>query len=80
MCELQLADSVVVINDAGNGSAGEVILAKGALEPEQAADVVADSLDGGEFLILPHPEVADYYALRAAEPQRCLACGNSSAN
>ncbi|MGW3468710.1 SDR family oxidoreductase [Saccharopolyspora sp. NPDC000995] len=51
-------------------NAGEVILSKGALEPEQVADVVADSLDGEEFLILPHPEVADYYALRAAEPLR----------
>ncbi|MEV5538939.1 SDR family oxidoreductase [Saccharopolyspora shandongensis] len=53
-----------------SSNAGEVILAKGALEPEEVADVVADSLGSGEFLILPHPEVADYYALRAAEPQR----------
>lgn len=53
-----------------SGSAGKVLLDEGALEPEQVADVVADSLDSVEFLVLPHPEVADYYALRAAQPQR----------
>ncbi|MER7011847.1 SDR family oxidoreductase [Saccharopolyspora sp. NPDC000359] len=53
-----------------SGDAGKTLLDDGALEPEQVADVVADSLGSGEFLILPHPEVADYYALRAGQPQR----------
>ncbi|GAA0523278.1 dehydrogenase [Saccharopolyspora subtropica] len=53
-----------------SGTAGKVLLDDGALEPEEVADVVADSLDSGEFLILPHPEVAEYYALRAGDPQR----------
>ncbi|MER7078439.1 Short-chain dehydrogenase [Saccharopolyspora kobensis] len=53
-----------------SGSTGKTLLDDGALEPEQVADLVADSLDGGEFLVLPHPEVADYYALRAGQPQR----------
>ena len=57
-------------NDAGSGSAA--LLAEGALAPEAVADLVAASLDGGEFLILPHPEVADYYRLRASDPDRWL--------
>ncbi|MGP4018843.1 SDR family oxidoreductase [Saccharopolyspora sp. 5N708] len=57
-------------NMLGSSGAGKAILDDGALEPEQVAEVVAESLDSGEFLILPHPEVADYYALRAGEPQR----------
>ncbi|GLW29641.1 SDR family oxidoreductase [Actinoplanes regularis] len=57
-------------NARGSGSAA--LLANGALEPAAVADLVAESLDGNEFLILPHPEVADYYRLRAADPDRWL--------
>ncbi|MCI2421801.1 SDR family oxidoreductase [Saccharopolyspora sp. K220] len=57
-------------NMLGSSDASRALLDSGALEPEQVAEVVAESLDSGEFLILPHPEVADYYALRASEPQR----------
>jgi NAD(P)-dependent dehydrogenase (short-subunit alcohol dehydrogenase family) len=41
----------------------------GALEPEQVADAWVSSLSAGEerFLVLPHPEVADYYSYRAAD-------------
>lgn len=53
-----------------SGDTGKTLLDDGALEPDQVADLVADSLDSGEFLVLPHPEVADYYALRAGQPQR----------
>ncbi|BBH64706.1 dehydrogenase [Actinoplanes sp. OR16] len=57
-------------NDSGSGSAA--LLAEGALAPEAVADLAAASLDGGEFLILPHPEVAGYYRLRASDPDRWL--------
>ncbi|MEV6347762.1 SDR family oxidoreductase [Actinoplanes sp. NPDC051851] len=57
-------------NARGSGSAA--LLAEGALEPAAVADVVAGALEGNEFLILPHPEVRDYYALRATEPDRWL--------
>ncbi|MBE9375544.1 SDR family oxidoreductase [Saccharopolyspora sp. HNM0983] len=53
-----------------SGSAGETLLDAGALEPAQVADLVAESLDSGRFLVLPHPEVGDYYALRATDPGR----------
>lgn len=44
----------------------------GALEPEDVAEAAAAALAGEEFLVLPHPQVAGYYQLRAAEPDRWL--------
>ncbi|KAA9154833.1 SDR family oxidoreductase [Amycolatopsis acidicola] len=57
---------------AGTGTGGEMLMAASAIEPEQVADAVLDSLSDGRFLVLPHPEVADYYAARATEPDRWL--------
>ncbi|MEU8236912.1 SDR family oxidoreductase [Actinoplanes missouriensis] len=57
-------------NEGGSGSAA--LLAEGALAPEAVADQVAESLAGAGFLILPHAEVADYYRLRASDPDRWL--------
>lgn len=44
-----------------------------ALTPEQVADAVWEAMAGDEFLILPHPEVADYYKFRAARNEKWLA-------
>ncbi len=55
------------------GEAGRLLLAPGALEPEDVADAVVAGLGQGRFLILPHPEVAGYYAARAADPDSWLA-------
>jgi NAD(P)-dependent dehydrogenase (short-subunit alcohol dehydrogenase family) len=52
--------------------AGKLILADSAIQPEQVADAVIGALGDGRFLILPHPEVAGMYALRAAETDRWL--------
>ncbi|MHA6799178.1 SDR family oxidoreductase [Bounagaea algeriensis] len=46
------------------------LLAAEAVEPDQVAEMVLQALDDGRFLILPHPEVADYYTRRATDPQR----------
>lgn len=43
-----------------------------ALEPAQVADALWAALAGGEFLVLPHPEVADYYRGRVADTDRWL--------
>ena len=55
-----------------SGSASSTLLADGALEPAEVADVAAAAIEGEHFLILPHPEVADYYQLRAADTDRWL--------
>ena len=44
-----------------------------ALTPEQVADAWVASLEDDRFLVLPHHEVAGYYAARAADPDRWLA-------
>jgi NAD(P)-dependent dehydrogenase (short-subunit alcohol dehydrogenase family) len=54
-------------------SPSAALLAEGALEPGAVAAVVEEALKGDSFLILPHPEVADYYRLRASDPDRWLA-------
>ena len=55
-----------------SGSASATLLAEGALEPAEVASIVATAVEGDSFLILPHPEVADYYRLRAGDPDRWL--------
>ncbi|WP_199547052.1 SDR family oxidoreductase [Streptomyces sp. N35] len=55
------------------GSAGDLVLAPTAIEPEAVADALIQGMDEDRFLILPHPEVAEYYRVRAAEPDRWLA-------
>jgi NAD(P)-dependent dehydrogenase (short-subunit alcohol dehydrogenase family) len=57
---------------ASTGAAGDLVLTPNAIEPEDVADAVLDGIADERFLILPHPEVAGYYAARAAEPERWL--------
>ncbi|MGP3948910.1 SDR family oxidoreductase [Streptomyces sp. 7N604] len=54
------------------GSAGEIVLAPTAIEPEQVADALFDAMAEGRFLVLPHPEVAGYYESRVTENDRWL--------
>jgi NAD(P)-dependent dehydrogenase (short-subunit alcohol dehydrogenase family) len=53
---------------------GSATLAAGSLiEPEEVADAVVAALAEGRFLIMPHPEVAEYERRRAADRERWLA-------
>jgi short-subunit dehydrogenase len=54
------------------GHEGSVASVDGMLDPEVVADRVAEGLAAGRFLILPHPEVAEYTRRRAADPDRWL--------
>lgn len=51
---------------------GVEFLLAGALEPEQVADEVVDAIGRETFLILPHPEVADYFQRKAGDYDRWL--------
>lgn len=42
-------------------------------EPHEVADAVVEGLRDGRFLILPHPEVTDYFRRKAADYDRWLA-------
>ncbi len=43
-----------------------------ALEPDDVADSVVEAMAAGQFLILPHPEVADFFQRKAADYDRWL--------
>lgn len=49
------------------------MLRQGAIEPERVADMVVEGIHDERFLILPHPEVADYEQRRAGDRDRWLA-------
>ena len=51
---------------------GRGFLVDGALEPEQVADAVVNGLAAERFLILPHPEVAEYFRRKANDYDRWL--------
>jgi len=54
------------------GVGGQLIMGTSAIEPAQVADAVVDAFADDRFLILPHPEVAEYYATRATQTDRWL--------
>jgi NAD(P)-dependent dehydrogenase (short-subunit alcohol dehydrogenase family) len=60
-----------MLDDAG--PLQELLSHDTALEPEQVAETVWQGLQDDRFLILPHPEVRGYYALRAGDTDRWLA-------
>ncbi len=47
-------------------------LTAGALEPEAVAEAVVEEIRAERFLILPHPEVADYFRRKADDYDRWL--------
>jgi NAD(P)-dependent dehydrogenase (short-subunit alcohol dehydrogenase family) len=53
-------------------SAAPAILRESAIEPEQVADAVIQGLADERFLILPHPEVAEYFRRKAGDYDRWL--------
>ena len=57
---------------ANAGALEEVLSHDSALEPEEVAEAMWQAMADDRFLVLPHPEVADYYALRATQPDRWL--------
>ncbi|GAB3678395.1 SDR family oxidoreductase [Angustibacter aerolatus] len=49
------------------GALGEALLGPDAVDVEVVGDAVLHALGTGEFLVLPHPEVADYVRAKAAD-------------
>jgi NAD(P)-dependent dehydrogenase (short-subunit alcohol dehydrogenase family) len=56
-----------------NETTGPAFLLAGALEADAVAEHVVEGLRAERFLILPHPEVAEYVRRKAADPDRWLA-------
>jgi NAD(P)-dependent dehydrogenase (short-subunit alcohol dehydrogenase family) len=60
-------------SSTGNDAAVEQMALVGTvLEPEAVADAVLDAVREERFLVLPHPEVHDYFVRRATDTERWL--------
>ncbi|HUQ39194.1 MAG TPA: SDR family oxidoreductase [Acidimicrobiales bacterium] len=60
----------MLLGASGDGEGG--FLTPGAIEPEDLAGVVVEGLRDERFLILPHPEVAEYFQRKAGDYDRWL--------
>jgi NAD(P)-dependent dehydrogenase (short-subunit alcohol dehydrogenase family) len=54
------------------GRLGQVLLAPDAVDVSVVGDAVLAALGTGEFLVLPHPEVAGYLRAKADDPDGWL--------
>lgn len=59
--------STALLDEFKSLPGGENLTARSVISPEAVADAVVDGLDEEEFLILPHPEVLDYYRNKASD-------------
>jgi NAD(P)-dependent dehydrogenase (short-subunit alcohol dehydrogenase family) len=61
-------------SSVGDGLGGNVVRRAGVvLEPDHVAAIVHEAIRAEQFLILPHPEVAEYMRRKATDPERWLA-------
>ena len=61
----------------GSGRLGRTLLEPHAIDVSVVVDAVVAALDGDQFLVLPHPEVAGYLAAKAADPDTWVAQMNA---
>jgi len=67
-----LCPQAVRTNMLGGAEDGSVAGVDGVLEPEQVAQAVIEGLASERFLILPHPQVAEYMKRKATDYDRWL--------
>jgi NAD(P)-dependent dehydrogenase (short-subunit alcohol dehydrogenase family) len=60
-------------DEDGADLGASTVRAQGVIEPEEVADAVVAGLADERFLILPHPEVLDYFQRKATDYDRWLA-------
>jgi NAD(P)-dependent dehydrogenase (short-subunit alcohol dehydrogenase family) len=73
LCPQGVRTPLLTGNLDGHMAAKAVAAAGAIIEPEDVADAVVAGLDAEKFLILPHPEVAEFVRRKAADPDRWLA-------
>jgi NAD(P)-dependent dehydrogenase (short-subunit alcohol dehydrogenase family) len=65
--------NTAMINSDQMGGAVSVVRGVAAvLEPDEVAEVTMSAIENERFLILPHPEVADYISLRGSDHARWM--------
>lgn len=57
---------------SGSGPMEQLLVADGALTPDEVAGATWLAMQEGRFLVLPHPEAGDYYVKRATDTDRWL--------
>src|SRR5213078_2887983 len=62
----------MLLQGVGDNAAESVLASGGVLEPDDVADAVVQGIREERFLILPHPEVAEYMRRKATDPDRWL--------
>jgi NAD(P)-dependent dehydrogenase (short-subunit alcohol dehydrogenase family) len=73
LCPFGVSTPMLMAPLAAGGAAARVVAGSGEIiSPERVADAVIDGLARESFLILPHPEVAKYWAQKASDPDRWL--------
>ena len=66
-----------MLRKASEGVSGSVVTGAGnVLSPDVVADHVVDALRAERFLVLPHPEVADFLRRKVEDPDGWLAAMN----
>jgi NAD(P)-dependent dehydrogenase (short-subunit alcohol dehydrogenase family) len=68
LCPQSVDTNMVAQHDPTGGSAGH----DGILSPDQVAQDVLKVMSSGEFLVLPHPQVAQYFQFKANHYDRWL--------
>jgi NAD(P)-dependent dehydrogenase (short-subunit alcohol dehydrogenase family) len=68
----QGVDTDMLRSALGPGGAGGPVAAQGVITAEEVADAVVEGLAAERFLILPHPEVAEYVRRKATDPDRWI--------
>jgi NAD(P)-dependent dehydrogenase (short-subunit alcohol dehydrogenase family) len=72
LCPQGVKTDMLLRSEEGLKNSRRAFLLDGALEPEVVADEVVKGLDDERFLILPHPEVAEYFRRKAIDYDRWL--------
>lgn len=72
LCPQGVNTDMLHAGDDFESGANVVKMAGDVLEPDDVAELVADTIEAGTFFVLPHPEVADYMQAKAANPDRWL--------
>jgi NAD(P)-dependent dehydrogenase (short-subunit alcohol dehydrogenase family) len=72
-CLCPMGVNTNMLNSDAAGISSDVVRAAGdVLEPEQVAGVVVDAIREERFLILPHPEVLEFFRRKASDYERWL--------
>lgn len=73
LCPQGVATNMLLGSGAMRDEGASVVMAAaGVLQPEEVGDVVVQGIRDERFLILPHPEVAEYFQRKANDYDRWL--------